>query len=49
VLCKEKGIPCIEVDSKQKLGISVGINVSTSSVAVVESGDASKDIAQIKE
>jgi large subunit ribosomal protein L7Ae len=49
VLCKEKGTPCIEVDSKQKLGISVGINVSTSSVAVIESGDASKDIAQIKE
>jgi large subunit ribosomal protein L7Ae len=48
LLCKEKGIPCQEADSKQKLGISVGIPVSTSSVAVIESGDADKDIAALK-
>lgn len=40
VLCKEKKILCKEVDSKQKLGIAVGIPVSTSSVAVIEGGDA---------
>ena len=48
VLCKEKGIPCEEVDSKQKLGIAVGISVSASSVAVIEGGDATKEISAIK-
>jgi large subunit ribosomal protein L7Ae len=48
LLCKEKGIPCEEVESKQKLGISVGIKVPCSSVAVIESGDAQKDIAGLK-
>ena len=40
VIAKEKGIPVIEVDSKQKLGIAAGIPVSTSSVAIIEVGDA---------
>ena len=48
VLCKEKGILCQEVDSKEKLGISIGISVPTSSVAVIEAGDAEKDIAALK-
>jgi len=47
ILCKEKNIPCVEVDSKQKLGIAVGIPVSTASVAVIEAGDVSQDIAKI--
>ncbi|NCN98672.1 50S ribosomal protein L7ae [Candidatus Pacearchaeota archaeon CG10_big_fil_rev_8_21_14_0_10_35_219] len=48
VLCKEKGIPYEEVDSKQKLGIAVGIPVNTSAVAVIETGDAEKDISAMK-
>ena len=48
ILCKEKGIPCEEVESKQKLGIAVGIKVSCSSVAVIEPGDAQKEIAGLK-
>ena len=48
ILCKEKGIPYEEVDSKQKLGIAVGIPVSASSVAVIEGGDAEKEISAIK-
>ncbi|MEK6891489.1 MAG: ribosomal L7Ae/L30e/S12e/Gadd45 family protein [Nanoarchaeota archaeon] len=48
ILCKEKGIKFGEVDSKQKLGISVGIKVSCSSVAVVVPGDAEKDIHALK-
>ena len=47
-LCKEKNIPCHEVDSKQKLGIAVGIHVAASSVAVINAGDAEKDIAALK-
>lgn len=46
IIAKEKGIPCVEVDSKQKLGIAVGIPVSTSSVAIIELGDA--DISTLK-
>ena len=46
-LCKEKGIICVEVDSKQKLGVAVGIPVSTSAVAIVKAGDAEKELAQL--
>ena len=49
IICKEKGILFQEVDSKQKLGIAVGIPVSTSAVAVIEAGDAEKDISDLKE
>lgn len=48
ILCKEKNIKCIEVDSKQKLGVAVGIKVPCSSVAVINAGDAEKDLAQLK-
>ena len=48
VLCKEKKILCREVDSKQKLGIAAGLPVATSSLAVIESGDAEKEIAALK-
>lgn len=47
-LCKEKKIPCKEVDNKQKLGIAVGIPVSTSSVAIIDGGDAEKEISKLK-
>jgi len=47
-LCKEKNIPCKEVDSKQKLGVAVGIPVSASSVAVIETGEAELDIKELK-
>ena len=40
ILCNEKKIKFVEADSKQKLGISVGINVSCSAVAVIELGEA---------
>ncbi len=48
VLCKEKKILCKEVDSKQKLGIAAGLPVSASSLAVIESGDAEKEITALK-
>jgi len=48
ILCKEKKIICKEVDSKQKLGIAVGIPVAASSVAVIEAGEADRDIAGLK-
>lgn len=47
-ICKEKGIPCEEVDSKEKLGIAAGLGVKTAAVAVLEAGDADSDISQLK-
>jgi len=43
ILCKEKNIPCIDADKKEKLGISAGLNVGCASVAVIELGDAQAD------
>lgn len=44
LIAKEKNIPCFEADKKEKLGISAGLNVSCSAVAVINPGDADKDI-----
>ncbi|PJE81476.1 50S ribosomal protein L7ae [Candidatus Pacearchaeota archaeon CG10_big_fil_rev_8_21_14_0_10_32_42] len=48
LLCKEKGILCIEVDNKQKLGIAAQLPVSASSVAVIVLGEAEQDIKAAK-
>jgi large subunit ribosomal protein L7Ae len=48
LLCKEKKIPCQEIDSKQKLGIVAGLPVSASSIAVIEAGDAASLITSLK-
>ena len=42
ILCKEKGIKCEEADSKEKLGIAVGIKVPCSSIAVIDLGEDKK-------
>ena len=43
ILSKEKGIKFVVADSKEKLGISVGINRPTAAVAVLETGEAKLD------
>jgi len=48
LICKEKGVSFLEVDSKQKLGIAVGLPVATSSIVIIEPGEASQDIASVK-
>ncbi len=48
ILCKEKKISCKEVDSRQKLGIAVGISVPASSVVVINPGEAESDINSLK-
>ena len=40
ILCKEKGITCLEVPSKEELGAAAGIDKPTSSVAIVAEGEA---------
>ncbi len=47
-LCDEKGIPCVAVDSKKKLGVAAGINVGTAAVAVLEAGESSDAIGGLK-
>ena len=46
-LCKEKNIPYVEVPSKEELGAAAGLEVSTSSVAIVQEGEAKDLIKQI--
>ena len=48
LLCKEKGIPCQKVDSREKLGISVGIPVKASAVVIIDAGEAQADLASFK-
>lgn len=43
LLCKEKGVPCIAVNSKEELGTAAGLGVPTAAVAIVKEGDA-KDL-----
>lgn len=40
ILCNDKNIKFAEVDSKEQLGISVGINRPTAAVAIIEAGEA---------
>ena len=47
IISKEKNIPCIEVDSKQKLGVAVGIPVSTSAVAIIDAGEATAEVQSL--
>lgn len=49
LLCEEKGIPCVQVTTKEELGAAAGINVPTSAVAIIEVGDAEKMIKAIQE
>ncbi len=47
LLCEEKKVPYTYVPSKQKLGTSVGIDVSSSAVAVIDEGKAKDQITEI--
>ena len=48
LLAKEKGIPCVQVNSKEELGIASGIGVPTGAVAIIAEGDAKKIIEELK-
>ncbi len=45
LLCKEKGIPCFEIATKEELGAAAGIEVGTAAVAITEEGE-SKDMVK---
>ena len=44
ILCNEKNIPHIFVDSKAELGAAAGLPVGTSAVAVANAGDAARKL-----
>ena len=46
-LCNEKKIPYITVKSKQELGRAAGIDVPTAAIAIIQEGDAKKDIDEL--
>lgn len=46
-LCKEKEIPYVEVTSKEELGTSAGLERPTSTVAIVQEGEAKNLIKEI--
>jgi len=48
LLAKDKGIPCVIVDTKEELGSAAGISVGCSAVSVIQEGDAKKAIAELK-
>lgn len=47
MLCKEKGIPCFTVESKDELGAAAGLEVGTGAVAITTEGDAKNLIKQL--
>lgn len=47
LLCEEKGVPYTFVKTKKELGEKAGIEVSASSVAVIDSGAANKEFAEL--
>ena len=49
LLSKEKGIPCVTVESKEELGTAAGLEVPTVAVAIIAEGDAKALVKEIAE
>jgi large subunit ribosomal protein L7Ae len=47
VLANEKGVPCIEVPSKEELGAAAGLPVGTATVAIVVEGESKNIIKDV--
>ena len=47
LLCKEKNIPCSVVKTKKELGNKAGIAVSTAALAIVDEGEAKKELQEM--
>ncbi|MBN2517637.1 MAG: 50S ribosomal protein L7ae [Candidatus Altiarchaeota archaeon] len=48
ILCNEKKIPYVYVKTKDELGKTAGLKVSTSSIAISDEGKAKKQIEEIQ-
>ncbi len=47
ILAAEKGVPCIEVPSKEELGAAAGLPVGTATVAIVAEGESKNIIKDV--
>jgi 50S ribosomal protein L7Ae len=47
ILCTEKKIPFVYCKTKDELGKSAGLKVSTSSIAIVDEGKAKKTVEEV--
>ena len=47
LLAEEKGVPCVQVPSKEELGTVAGLDVPTGSVVIVQEGEAKQIIKDI--
>jgi len=48
LLAKEKGVPCVEVPSKEQLGAAAGLTIPTGAIAIVVEGEAKKLLDALK-
>lgn len=49
ILSEEKGVPCVQIPSKEELGAAAGIDIPTGSIAIVQEGEAKNLIREITE
>lgn len=47
VVCKEKNIPFSFVSTRKELGAQAGLPVSAAAIAVLDEGDAKKELAEV--
>ena len=47
LLAKEKEIPCIKAGTKEELGTAAGLKVGTSSIAVIDEGEAKAQLKKV--
>ena len=47
LLAEEKGVVCVQVPSKEELGAAAGIGIPTSSITIVQEGEAKQLIKEI--
>lgn len=47
LLAEEKGVVCVQVPSREELGAAAGIEIPTSSIAIVQEGEAKSIIKEI--
>ena len=47
LLAEEKGVPCVEIPSKEELGAAAGIDIPTGSIAITVEGEAKNLIKEI--
>jgi large subunit ribosomal protein L7Ae len=47
VLCKEKNIPFTYVDTRKELGEKTGVTVSAAAIALIDEGEAKKELVDL--